>query len=74
MVNSVFRFLLSVYVFFYQRTGGKVGGKVQGLRVLLLTTIGRKTGKQRITPLGYFEDDGSYVIIASNSGAERHPS
>ena len=45
-----------------------------GLNVLLLTTIGRKTGKRRTTPLGYFEHDGSYVIIASNGGADRHPS
>ena len=45
-----------------------------GLNVLLLTTIGRKTGKRRTTPLGYFEHDGSYVIVASNGGADRHPS
>ena len=44
-----------------------------GLNVLLLTTIGRKTGKNRTTPLGYFEQDGAYVIIASNGGSDRHP-
>lgn len=44
-----------------------------GLNVLLLTTTGRKSGKQRTTPLGYFEHDGSYVITASNAGADTHP-
>lgn len=46
---------------------------MQGLKVLLLTTIGRKSGQERTTPLGYFEDQGAYVVIASNAGAERHP-
>ena len=44
-----------------------------GLNVLLLTTVGRKTGKNRTTPLGYFEQDGAYVIIASNAGSDKHP-
>ena len=61
------------YIFLYRLTGGKLGGKVQGLPVLLLTTIGRKTGKKRITPLGYFEHDGYYVISASNAGFDTHP-
>ncbi len=73
MVRSLFRSILSIYVFLYRRTGGKFGGKVRGLPVLLLTTIGRKTGKQRTTPLGYFEDNGGYVITASNAGFNTNP-
>jgi len=41
--------------------------------VLLLTTTGRKTGKQRTTPLLYVEDDGRYVVIGSVGGAPKHP-
>ena len=73
MVKSLFRRFLALYVFLYRLTGGKFGGKVQGLRVLLLTTTGRKTGKKRTTPLGYFEHDGGYVIIGSNAGFDTHP-
>jgi deazaflavin-dependent oxidoreductase (nitroreductase family) len=73
MVKSLFRRFLAVYVFLYRLTGGKFGGKVQGLRVLLLTTTGRKTGRKRTTPLGYFEHDGGYVIIGSNAGFDTHP-
>ena len=73
MLKALFRLLLSVVVLLYQRTGGKFGGTMQGLRVLLLTTTGRKTGKKRITPLGYFEHDGGYVVIASNAGFDTHP-
>ena len=70
---KIFRVFLTLYVFLYRSTGGKFGGKVQGLSVLLLTTIGRKTGKKRITPLGYFEHDGYYVITASNAGSDTNP-
>ncbi len=46
---------------------------MQGLQVLLLTTIGRKTGKKYTTPLGYFVENGNYVITASNAGFDTHP-
>jgi deazaflavin-dependent oxidoreductase (nitroreductase family) len=73
MGKSLFRLILAIYVFLYQLTGGKFGSRVQGLRVLLLTTTGRKTGNKRTTPLGYFERDGGYVIVGSNAGFDTHP-
>jgi len=63
IIKILFRSIFLMVVFLYQRTAGKVGGSMQGLRVLLPTTTGRKTGKKRITPLGYFEHDGGYAII-----------
>src|SRR6185503_4666993 len=73
LLRSFFRAFLSFAVWMYQRTDGKFGGKVQGLPILLLTTTGRKTGKKRILPLGYFEYGNSYVITASNAGFDTHP-
>src|SRR5438132_9225440 len=64
---------LSLYVFLYRLTGGAIGGQMSGLKVLLLTTTGRKTGQRRTTPLGYFKQDGNFVLIASNGGADRNP-
>lgn len=72
-MKTLFRLFVSLFTWLYQRTDGKFGGMVQGLPVLLLTTTGRKTGKKRITPLGYFEHDGCYVITASNAGFDTHP-
>lgn len=43
------------------------------LPILLLTTTGRKSGKQRTTPLAYVSDGDSYVVIASNGGQATHP-
>lgn len=73
MGKSIVKIFLAAHVFLYRLTGGKFGGKVRGLPVLLLTTRGRKSGKARTTPLGYFQEDGGYVITASNSGADTHP-
>lgn len=57
----------------YRATGGRVGGRLGKLPVLLLTTRGRRSGEARTTPLTYFEDDGSIVLVASNGGHPRHP-
>ena len=73
MLKALFRLLLSLMIWLYRRTHGKIGGRMQGLPVLLLTTTGRRTGKMRVTPLGYFEHAGDYVIIASNAGFDTHP-
>ncbi len=73
MGKPIFSRLMAIAVYLYRLTGGRFGGKVQGLNVLLLTTTGRKTGKPRTTPLGYFEQDGGYVIIGSNAGFDTHP-
>jgi len=40
---------------------------------LLLTTTGRKSGEARTTPLIYGEDDGEYMVIASQGGRPAHP-
>lgn len=43
------------------------------LPTLLLTTIGRKSGRKSVLPLIYKNVDGAYVIIASKGGAPAHP-
>lgn len=58
----------------YRETGGEVGRIwKEGSTVLLLTTTGRRSGKQRTTPLIYAEDGDRYVIVASKGGAPEHP-
>jgi len=69
----MFQLMMSLHVFFYRLTGGRLGGEMQGFKVLLLTTTGRKSGKTRTTPLGYIDYDGGYVITASNAGMPRNP-
>lgn len=73
MQKSIFKLVMAIYTFLYRLTGGRLGGEMRGLQVLLLTTTGRKSGQNRTTPLGYFAYDGGYVITASNAGLPRHP-
>ncbi len=54
-------------------SGGEEGMTLQGKRVILLTTVGAKTGKLRKTPLMRVEHDGQYAIVASLGGAPKHP-
>jgi deazaflavin-dependent oxidoreductase (nitroreductase family) len=60
-------------VWLYRRSGGKIGGKMFGVPVLLLTTTGRKSGRSWTVPLLYQTDGDGWVIIASNGGSARHP-
>jgi deazaflavin-dependent oxidoreductase (nitroreductase family) len=53
------------------RKGGKFMG---GMDALVLTTVGRKSGAERSTPVGWFPgDDGSWLIVASAAGAPKNP-
>jgi F420H(2)-dependent quinone reductase len=54
-------------------SGNTAGSEMKGKPVILLTTIGAKTGKIRKTPLMRVEHDGQYAIVASLGGAPKHP-
>ena len=73
MLKSMLKAMVSVMVFMYRLTGGGIGGKMQTMPVLLLTTIGRKSGKPRTVPLTYLRDGSAYVITASYGGLPRNP-
>jgi len=50
------------------------GRTVMGMNALVLTTIGRKSGLERQTPVGWFPgDDGTWLIVASAAGAASNP-
>ena len=57
----------------YRATGGLVGGKVDGLKIMLLTTVGRKSGEKRTVPLPYYRDGKRYVLVASFGGNDKNP-
>jgi len=62
-----------LHVSLYKLTGGRVGGSVFGAPVLLLSTVGRRTGRKRTTPLLYIQDGDNLVVVASNGGREKNP-
>ncbi len=54
-------------------SGGTEGTELKGRPVILLTTIGAKSGKIRKTPLMRVEHDGEYAVVASLGGAPKNP-
>ena len=60
----------------FRANGGKVGGGFTGAPMVLVHHVGRKSGKEYVTPLVYLPkegDDGSIYIFASKAGAPAHP-
>src|SRR6266567_2685848 len=54
----------------------RAGGAIDGMhreRLLLLTTVGRRSGERRTTPMMFHRDGEHVYVIASNIGAPRHP-
>src|SRR5947209_19395530 len=57
----------------FRANDGKVGGMLANMPLLLLTTIGAKSGQPRTTPLAYTTDGDHLVVIASKAGAPTNP-
>ena len=57
----------------YEATNGEEGGDLRGRPVIVLTSVGAKTGKLRKTALMRVEHDGVYAVVASLGGAPKHP-
>jgi deazaflavin-dependent oxidoreductase (nitroreductase family) len=57
----------------FRANRGQVGGDFAGAPLLLLHTVGARTGKPRVSPTMYLPDDGRYLIFATNGGADDHP-
>src|SRR5262245_5465948 len=62
-----------VHRWLYRVSGGRIGGNLAGIRVLLLTTRGRRSGLPRATPLLYLEAEKGFVVVGSNAGDDRDP-
>ncbi|GAA1012323.1 nitroreductase [Streptomyces sp. F-3] len=60
----------------YESSGGTKGTTLMdtGMPVVVLTSLGARSGKIRKTPLMRVEHDGRYAVVASQGGAPRHPS
>ncbi|NAZ82657.1 nitroreductase family deazaflavin-dependent oxidoreductase [Kineococcus sp. R8] len=56
-----------------ESSGGTAGTTLRGMPVIVLTTLGAKSGKLRKTPLMRVEHDGAYAAVASLGGAPQHP-
>lgn len=57
----------------FESTNGEQGGDLRGRPIILLTSVGARSGKLRKTPLMRVEHEGVYAVVASRGGAPTHP-
>ena len=80
IVKKIIQKMSKANVAVYRWTGGLLGSKwrvgsafPRGVPVLLLTTIGRKSGLPRIAPLLYIEDGANIIVVGSQGGLPSDP-
>jgi deazaflavin-dependent oxidoreductase (nitroreductase family) len=64
---------LVVHQWLYETTDGRIGASLGGRPMLLLRTVGRRSGASRTSALLYVRDGDGYVVIGSKGGDPRHP-
>ena len=72
-IVAVQRAATKLHSFVYRATDGRVGKRIFGSPVLLLTTTGRKSGRERTVPLLYLKDGEDLVVVGSNGGTATPP-
>jgi deazaflavin-dependent oxidoreductase (nitroreductase family) len=72
-MNIWVKALMATNVLAYRLSRGLLGSRMAGQSVLLLHTVGRKSGRSYITPVNYYRDGENYVLVASNWGNDSHP-
>jgi deazaflavin-dependent oxidoreductase (nitroreductase family) len=70
-MNKLFlKLFMATNVFFIRISGGRIGSQLGTQTILLLHTVGRKSGKRFVTPIAYFYTDGFYFLVGSNWGKD----
>jgi deazaflavin-dependent oxidoreductase (nitroreductase family) len=72
-MTDVYQANVSGRVALYEATDGREGGTLDGRRVVILTTIGAKSGNNRENPVMRIKSGATYVAVASDGGGARNP-
>lgn len=68
------KWMARINTWIYRRNGGEgLGGTMQNNPIALLTTIGRKTGEPRVSPLLCLRDGDRVILAASRGGSDKNP-
>ncbi len=57
----------------FRANHGRVGGNFAGAPLLLLHTVGARSGQQRVNPVMYLADGDRYLVFASKAGSDSNP-
>jgi deazaflavin-dependent oxidoreductase (nitroreductase family) len=70
MKNVFIKWFMTFNAFLIRISRGRIGSRLGTQTILLLETVGRKTGQPRTIPIAYFFHEGKYLIVASNWGKD----
>lgn len=71
MKDVFIKWFMGINVFLLRLSHGRIGSKLGTQTILLLHTIGRKSGQDREIPIAYFDYEDHFLIVASNWGKEK---
>ena len=72
MKDLFIKWFMAINTFFIRTSHGRIGSKLGKQTILILHTIGCKSGIERAIPIAYFEYEGKYLIVASNWGKDKN--
>ena len=72
MKDVLIKWLMRINAFLLHLTNGRLGSRLGNQTILLLETVGRRSGQPREIPIAYFFHEGSYLIVESNWGKDTH--
>jgi len=74
MIRFLIKVFMDLNVFIIRASRGRIGTVLASQTVLLLHSVGRRSGRQFVTPISYFSSDGFYFLVGSNWGRRQNAS
>jgi deazaflavin-dependent oxidoreductase (nitroreductase family) len=73
VLRIAYKIFMSLNVFVIRISRGRIGTLLAHQTILLLHTVGRRSGRHTVTPISYFESNGFFFLIGSNWGKKQNP-
>lgn len=71
--EHILRWVMNLHIILYRLLRGRLPGNFLGRDTILVTTVGRRTGRLRTTPLLFVRDGDDFFVVASYGGSHTHP-
>jgi deazaflavin-dependent oxidoreductase (nitroreductase family) len=72
MKDYFIKLFMKINAFLIRATRGRIGAQLGTQTILILNTVGRKSGQIRSIPIAYFFYEGKYLVVESNWGRDHH--
>jgi deazaflavin-dependent oxidoreductase (nitroreductase family) len=72
MKDILIKWFMSINILLLRLSRGRLGSKLGTQTILILHTVGRRSGLEHAIPIAYFDYEGKYLIVASNWGKDKN--